>query len=152
MRDHGHRRAVTRNCCSVDPRRSRFYACVVEKIPHLEIVCTVEHDRCTYDQRFDVSRRNVRDDCFNADVRVYSVQSPLRRNRFRNSILCVFLTEQRLSLKVRRFDKIAVDYPDAADARTCEHLRMRRAESSAADQDNAAGTDLFLAGRSDLRE
>ena len=64
----------------------------------------------------------------------------------------VTLVEENLPLKVAQFDQIAIDQAEKSDAGSNEHFGGGRAESTAADDQDAGTAQAHLAIAADLGE
>jgi len=108
-RANGHRDAITADDSSVYPRDAEFYGGIIQEKARLEIIGTVEEDVMSGEQFFGVARSEVGDDAFDAHAAVDGAQAALGGNGFGEPFAGVRFFKERLALKIRSFDEIAVN-------------------------------------------
>jgi hypothetical protein len=75
-----------------------------------------------------------------------------RRNCFRQAIRGVSLSEHRLALQIREFNKVAIDDPEISDSGTGQRFGLRGSERTATDNYDSSLRQLPLAFYADGRE
>ena len=82
--------------------------------------------------------------------RIQRAQTLCRKRRFR--LTNVFQGVQRLSMQVAGIERVAIDDPERANARTRQIRQHRHTESTRTDDEYARRTQLCLTGRSDFAQ
>lgn len=107
---------------------------------------------CTAGQLFDVAGMDIDNARINFHGRIDSAKTFFGGNRLGNLLARIGLLEQRLPLKIRFFDDVAIRQTQKSNARPHKLIGNRRAQRAASNQQYARFRQPVLSGLPDLRQ
>ena len=125
------RLSVAADEAAVDPRLVQLHGHVVDQVTHLEVVGAVEDQIGVLGQFEDVGPIDVGDDRLDVNRRVDGREFSRGGLGLGQVLGDVLLVEEHLPLQVGRFDEVAIDDADMADAGANQGVGQHGAEGAA---------------------
>src|SRR5580698_28775 len=144
--------AVAADGCGIDPGKRILDREIVDQVPCLEIICTIEDEFDIFKQRSDVGWSQVGNARFDNDLGVESSDFARSGDGFGKRLCGVRLVEQRLPLQITGFYEVAIDDAKSTDAGACQQGSEYRPGGAASRDGYAGGGEPALALGADSAE
>ncbi len=141
----GHGEAVTGHGGGVNPGLAILDGKIVDQETRLEIVGAIEDEVEAGEQVSGVARAEVGDDAFHRTTGIDGAELALGGDGFGQRGEGVGFVKERLALKIRGLDKIAIDNAQFSDTRAHQEIRGGGTDRAASDNDGAGGQQALLA-------
>lgn len=149
VRADGHGDAIAANGSGIDPRTIVLYGKIVDEKASFEIIRAIENQIVAGKKVGGVFGSEVGDDAFERNRGVYGAKLLFGGDGFGERFARVEFIEERLALKIGRFDEITIENAKATDSSAGEKSGSRSANCSTAYDNGARHSEAGLTGFAD---